>query len=297
MQPFAMIKHWILAARPKTLGAALIPVAVGSGLAAGKGTFQAVPALLCALFAILIQIGTNYANDYYDFIQGADTDNRIGPNRAVARGWITPPTMKTAFFAVFGAAFLIGLGLVPYGGWALVGIGILSILSGVAYTGGPYPLGYRGWGDVFVFLFFGFVATIFTYFVQSSQFSFEAWAAACLPGALATCLLVVNNHRDAPEDRKAGKLTLAARFGRRFAEREYDLMLGISAVSLLILSLLTTGLLVLLPLMLAPVALRARSRLRDAISREDYDGVLALTALLLLAGGLLPSIVLAASCE
>lgn len=223
-----MTHPWIQAARPKTLPAAVVPVALGSALAWADGGFLWWPATLCLAFALLIQIGTNFANDYYDFVKGADTAERIGPARAVASGWIAPGVMRGATLATFALAFAIGCLLIPYGGPGLLAVGVLSILCGIAYTGGPYPLGYNGLGDVFVFLFFGLVATGFTYFVQVGGWSLEAWALGCVPGALATNLLVVNNLRDVTTDRVAGKRTLVVRLGVRFGVAEYAAMLGLS---------------------------------------------------------------------
>ena len=232
------VRFWILAARPKTLPAAAIPVCVGGALAHASHAFSLVPWLVCLVFALLIQVGTNYANDYYDFLKGADDERRIGPNRAVASGWISPAGMRLGMILTFAAAFVFGCLLIPYGGWWLLVIGTASIACGVAYTGGPYPLGYNGWGDVFVMLFFGWIATGATFLVQTGSLavmlpasSGSLWIllAGLVPGALATNLLVVNNVRDEPLDREAGKRTLVVRFGRRFGLAEYA-VLGVVAV-------------------------------------------------------------------
>ena len=212
---------WIEAARPKTLPAAVVPVALGTALAWADGGFAWWPALLCLTFALLIQIGTNFANDYYDFIKGADTAERIGPARAVASGWIQPKTMLIATMVTFAVAFVAGCLLIPYGGYGLLAVGVLCILCGIAYTGGPYPLGYNGLGDIFVFIFFGLVATGFTHWVQTQVWSLDPWLLGCIPGALATNLLVVNNLRDHRTDRKAGKRTTVVRFGVGFGLGEY----------------------------------------------------------------------------
>ncbi|MFP4157899.1 MAG: 1,4-dihydroxy-2-naphthoate octaprenyltransferase, partial [Opitutales bacterium] len=160
---------WLSATRPKTLPAAVCPVLVGSSLAYESGSFAWVPALLCLGFALLIQVGTNFANDYLDGIKGTDTKERIGPQRAVANGWIEAVVMRRAAIAVLAAAFCLGLGLIPFGGWWLLVVGIASVVCAWLYTGGPYPLAYHGLGDVFVVLFFGFVAVGCTYFVQSGM--------------------------------------------------------------------------------------------------------------------------------
>jgi 1,4-dihydroxy-2-naphthoate octaprenyltransferase len=225
---------WWEAARPRTLPAAIAPVLAASALAQRQGVFDPWPALICLTFALLIQIGTNYANDYYDFRKGADTAERVGPRRAVAAGLIAPEAMHRAMLVVMVLAFGVGLGLLPYGGWPLLIVGITSIACGIAYTGGPYPLAYHGWGDVFVFVFFGLVAVGATYFVQAGQVSAEAlWLGAGV-GALSTNILVVNNYRDIATDRAAGKRTLAVRFGPRFTRAQFaaghGLWLGVVGV-------------------------------------------------------------------
>lgn len=212
---------WMAAARPRTLPAAVAPVLVGTALAWHDGRANAGAAAACLVFALLIQIGTNFANDYFDFVKGADTAERVGPKRAVAAGWVTPATMRGATIGVFVAAFLAGLSLLPYGGWPLLIVGLASIASGVAYTGGPYPLGYNGLGDLFVFIFFGLVAVCATYFVQAGGITAEAWAAGCGVGVLSMNILVVNNYRDVETDARAGKRTTVVRFGRGFARGQF----------------------------------------------------------------------------
>lgn len=216
--PFAI---WAGAARPRTLPAAVAPVLAASALAWRDGDFEPWPALACLAFALLIQIGTNFANDYYDFVKGADTAERVGPRRAVASGLVAPATMKRAMTILFAAAFGVGLTLLGYGGWPLLVIGVASILGGLAYTGGPYPLGYNGLGDVFVFIFFGLVAVTATYFVQAGVVTAEAWLVGAGIGALAANILVVNNYRDADTDAKAGKRTLVVRLGKKAARAQF----------------------------------------------------------------------------
>lgn len=216
---------WIGAARPRTLPAAVAPVLAGSALAWHEGKFAAAPAALCLGFALLVQVGTNFANDYYDFVKGADTAARVGPRRAVAAGLVTPATMKRAMIATFAAAFLVGLGLIAWGGPWLLAVGVASILCGVAYTGGPYPLAYHGLGDVFVFLFFGLVAVGGTYFVQAGAVTWDAALIGAAIGALAANILVVNNYRDVETDAAAGKRTLVVRFGREAARAQFGLAL------------------------------------------------------------------------
>lgn len=233
--PTGSVAHWVEACRPRTLPAAIAPVLVASALAGHDGRFEPTAAGLCLAFALLIQIGTNLANDYFDFKKGADTAERVGPRRAVAAGLIAPEIMQRVMIGVFGAAFLVGLGLLPFGGWPLLIIGLASIFCGIIYTGGPYPLAYHGWGDVFVFGFFGLVAVGATYFVQAGQVSSQAWWLGALMGALSTNILVVNNYRDMETDRKANKRTLAVRFGPGFAEWQFVLSHVIGLVTLTVL--------------------------------------------------------------
>lgn len=217
------LQIWIAAARPKTLPAAVAPVLLGSALAWQDNAFHAPAALSCLVFALLIQIGTNFANDYYDFVQGADTAERVGPKRAVAAGWVSPAVMKRVMIAVFAVAFVAGLSLLQYGGWPLLVVGVASILCGIAYTGGPFPLGYHGLGDLFVFLFFGLVAVCTTYFVQTGAISGASLLVATGVGLLAANILVVNNYRDVETDAKAGKRTLVVRWGRRYARWQFGI--------------------------------------------------------------------------
>ena len=217
----SVLTVWVGAARPRTLPAAVAPVLAASALAFHDGGFDLLPALASLVFALLIQIGTNFANDYFDFVKGADTAERVGPRRAVAAGLVKPATMKRAMIAVFVVAFAAGLTLLGYGGWPLLIVGVASIVCGIAYTGGPYPLGYNGLGDVFVFIFFGLVAVCTTYFVQTGVITDEAWIIGAGIGALAANILVVNNYRDVETDAKAGKRTLVVRFGRRFARAQF----------------------------------------------------------------------------
>nr|WP_049987529.1 1,4-dihydroxy-2-naphthoate polyprenyltransferase [Halobellus rufus] len=230
---------WVMAARPQTLPAAASPVIVGTGLAIHDGVFAALPALAALVGAGLIQIGTNFANDYYDHVQGADTEAREGFTRVTSGGLIDPETVKRAMYLTFAASILLGTYLVYVGGAPIVVIGLLSVASGIAYTGGPYPLGYHGLGDLFVFVFFGLVAVAGTYYVQAAAVLAEPLAVgipagtlptvaliAALPiAALSTDILVVNNVRDKEEDATTGKRTLAVRFGYGVARAEFVAML------------------------------------------------------------------------
>jgi 1,4-dihydroxy-2-naphthoate polyprenyltransferase len=282
---------WVAAARPKTLPAAVAPVLVGAALAWHDGAFSAGASALCLAFALLVQVGTNFANDYYDFIKGADTAARVGPQRAVAAGLVTPATMRAAMWAVFAIAFLVGLGLLPWGGWPLLLVGVASIACGIAYTGGPWPLGYLGLGDVFVFLFFGLVAVCTTYFVQAGAVTLEVVLAATAIGVLAANILVVNNYRDVETDAVAGKRTLAVRFGRDFARVQFTASLSIALAVPLLFLVRGHRLWLLFPLATAPMAWLHVRRLRtSATPREliallgDTGKLLALYALLFAAG-------------
>ena len=215
----------LAAIRPRTLTAAFAPVAVATAYAAANGTARYGLALACLVSALLIQIGTNLANDYYDFKRGADTHERVGPQRVTQAGLVAPETVKAWAFATFGAAALLGVWLSYLGGWPILLVGVFSILSGWAYTGGPYPLGYNGLGDLFVMVFFGFVATLGTYWLQAGAVPGVLWALAVPVGALATAILVVNNLRDRHTDAKAGKRTLAVRLGRGAGQAEYAALL------------------------------------------------------------------------
>jgi 1,4-dihydroxy-2-naphthoate polyprenyltransferase len=215
----------LAAIRPRTLTAAFAPVAVATALAAAHHVAHYPLAAACLLSALLIQIGTNLANDYYDFKKGADTHERVGPQRVTQAGLVAPETVKAWAQLTFGAAALLGLWLSWVGGLPILLVGIFSILSGWAYTGGPYPLGYNGLGDLFVMLFFGFVATLGTYWLQAGQLPWVLWALSVPVGALATAILVANNLRDRVTDAKAGKRTLAVRLGKGAAQAEYVLLL------------------------------------------------------------------------
>jgi 1,4-dihydroxy-2-naphthoate octaprenyltransferase len=222
-------KHWISAARPKTLVAAAAPVLVGAGLAAHDGAFALAPVLAALIGALLIQVGTNLANDYYDFVRGADTHERIGPVRVTQAGLLEPAAVRRAMVLVLAAAMIPGAYLVTVAGWPIVWIGLVSIACAVLYTGGPAPLAYHGLGDVFVFVFFGLVAVGGTYYVQAGTWPVDAWLAGAGVGALSTAVLVVNNLRDIGTDAAAGKRTLAVRLGRAGTQSEYALLLALAA--------------------------------------------------------------------
>jgi 1,4-dihydroxy-2-naphthoate polyprenyltransferase len=216
-----LLRTWLIAARLPTLSAAVAPVLVGTAVAHLRHPFRPVPFVLALLAAVLIQTGTNFVNDYYDYRKGADTGKRLGPVRGLQSGAITLGQMRNAIFVSFGAALLIGLYLVATHGLPILLIGIVSILAGIGYTAGPWPIAYIGLGDVFVFLFFGVVGVVGSAFLQIDAWSGSAAAASVPVGLLATAILVVNNLRDVDTDRAAGKFTLAVLLGRKAIKAEF----------------------------------------------------------------------------
>jgi 1,4-dihydroxy-2-naphthoate polyprenyltransferase len=216
---------WLMAARPRTLPAAVAPVVVGTALAATEGTFKVLTFLAALVGALFIQVGTNLSNDYSDARRGADTEDRLGPVRVTAGGLVPPRQVLIATYVAFGVAVLAGVYLIATAGWELLLVGAASILAGVLYTGGPRPYGYEGLGEVFVFLFFGVVAVAGSYFAQMEELEWEALVLAVPVGLLASAILVVNNVRDLETDRRAGKRTLAVRLGRERVRTLYLAML------------------------------------------------------------------------
>lgn len=228
----ATFRDWISASRPKTLGAAVAPVAVGTVLA-WKLSGQCSPLLLvCTLGStICLQIATNFFNDALDFIKGADTDRRVGPRRITAAGASSARATLIAAGLTLAAAALLGLPLIAARGWPILMIGLPSLYFCYGYTGGPHPLAYRGLGELFVILFFGFVAVLGTAFVQSGEWYWDALVAGLQVGALSTVLIAINNLRDFNEDRTTGKRTLAVRFGKNFARWEILTLIGLAHLS------------------------------------------------------------------
>src|SRR4026208_2371195 len=215
-------RAWILAARPATLPAAVVPVVVGAAAALSeRAPFRGIVFAMTLICAVLIQIGTNFANDYSDFARGADTEARLGPVRVTQSGLMDQTSVKRGIIVAFGLAVLIGAYLAYVGGWPIIAIGVLSVLSGLAYTGGPYPLGYHGLGDIFVFVFFGVIAVTGTAYLQSGHWSVLPLLLSIPIGLFVTNILVVNNLRDLPTDLAAGKRTLATRIGDRATRAQY----------------------------------------------------------------------------
>jgi len=233
----SVFKIWWLAIRPKTLPAAASGAVMGSALAWRDGSFQLLPTLAALFVALLLQTGSNIANDVYDFERGADTSERHGPLRVTQAGFLTPAQVKRGMWVVFGLAALLGLYLANLRGWVVILIGLAAIVSAIAYTGGPFPLGYYGLGDLFVFIFFGLAAVAGTYYVQTGFVSSAAWLMAIPIGLIITAILVVNNLRDLENDRMAGKHTLAVVMGARGARLEYLLCLSIAYLILPVLIL------------------------------------------------------------
>lgn len=246
---------WLSAMRPATLLAAAVPVWVGTALAAADGGVRPWVAWAALCGAGCIQIGTNLFNDYADFKSGADTADRLGPARASQCGWLRPETVLRGAVVSFGLATCAGFWLLYLSGWPVVLMGVASILAGMAYTGGPYPLGYHGLGDAFVFVFFGLVAVCGTYYLQVGAVSGPCMGAAAAVGALATAILVVNNLRDRHTDAPAGKRTLAVRWGSAFARWQYAILVaGAYAATTLVFASGRGGVGWLLPLVTLPLA-------------------------------------------
>lgn len=229
------LKAWMLAARPKTLTGAATPVLLGCALAHADGGFHLLPAGLCFLFAFLMQIDANLINDYFDFLKGSDREDRLGPERACAQGWITLPAMKRGIALTTLLACLSGLCLLHYGGWEMIPVGLLCVVFAFLYTAGPYPLAYHGWGDVLVIVFFGFIPVGCTYYVMCHAWTGSVTIVSLACGLLIDTLLMVNNYRDREQDRESGKKTLVVRLGEQAGERLY---LGLGVVAALLCLLL-----------------------------------------------------------
>lgn len=221
-------KAWLLAARPKTLTAASIPVMLGCALANMYGHFQTVPAILCFLFAFLMQIDANFINDLYDYLKGTDREDRLGPERACAQGWISPAGMKKGIAITTILAALTGICLLFYSGWEMIPVGIACIIFAFLYTTGPYPLAYHGWGDLMVLVFFGFIPVGCTYYVMAHDWNMSVTMASLASGLVIDTLLMVNNFRDREQDAVSGKRTIVVRLGAKAGLILYFL-LGLAA--------------------------------------------------------------------
>jgi len=265
--------NWILASRPKTLVAAIVPVIVGAAFAARGLAINGWLFACVLLSAVCIQIGTNLANDYSDFKKGADTEKRLGPTRVTQAGLIAPNRVKAGAIFTFALAVMFGVPLIVHGGWPILFIGLLSILFGWAYTGGPYPLGYNGLGELFVLLFFGFAAVAGTHYVLTLDWNPLTLLIALAPGLHASAILAVNNVRDIDTDRAADKRTLAARFGRTFGRVEYALLLLIPfLVPIFLFLVFHFSFLIFLPLLSLPLAFQP---LRIVFTRTDGPNLIA----------------------
>jgi len=275
------VRIWVMAARLRTLPAAIAPVLVGTSLALGNGTFHPL-AFVAALFgAIFIQVGTNLSNDYSDARRGADTEDRLGPVRVTAGGLVPPRQVLIATYVSFGLAVCCGVYLIAVAGWALLAVGAASILAGVLYTGGPRPYGYEGLGELFVFLFFGIVAVVGSYFVQVQDLPWEAFVCAVPVGLLASAILVVNNVRDLETDRRAGKRTLAVRLGRERTRDLYAAMLaGAFITAPLPWPLGSMDAWLLLPWLALPLAVKVARVVRSRVDGPSLNGALAQTGML-----------------
>jgi 1,4-dihydroxy-2-naphthoate octaprenyltransferase len=295
-QGASAVRIWVMAARVRTLPAAVAPVLVGTSLALGAGHFRALAFVAALLGAIFIQVGTNLSNDYSDARRGADTEDRLGPVRVTAGGLVPPRQVLIATYVTFGLAVLCGVYLVAVAGWELIAVGAASILAGVLYTGGPRPYGYEGLGEVFVFLFFGIVAVAGSYFVQVQQLPWQPFVCAVPVGLLASAILVVNNVRDLETDRRAGKRTVAVRLGRERTRKLYAAMLTLAFLCAPLpwaLGSMTAWLL--LPWLAIPLALAVARVVRTRVDGPSLNGALARTGMLqlvfclLFAAGILAS--------
>ena len=282
---------WLVAARPRTLPAAVAPVLVGTALAVSEDVFRPLAFVAALVGSVFIQIGTNLSNDLSDARRGADTEDRLGPVRVTAGGLMPPRRVLVGTYVAFGVAVAAGLYLTAIAGWEILVVGVASIVAGVLYTGGPRPYGYEGLGELFVFLFFGVVAVTGSYFVQTEELRWEAFVLAVPVGLLASAILVVNNVRDVDTDRRAGKRTLAVKLGREGASRLFAAMVAI-ALAVPVALALAKGwpwtLLALACLPLTPALVRTVATRRDGPALNDAlaqtGGLLAIFSLLLALG-------------
>ena len=283
------LKAWWTAARPPTLTIAMVPVLVGTALARHEGAEILWLAAAVALgAAVLIQIGTNLYNDVGDYERGADGADRLGPPRATSMRWLAPADVRRAAATSFGLAMVLGAYLVSIGGWPIFVIGLASVAAGIAYTGGPRPIAYSPSGEFFVFVFFGLVATVGSYFLQTGRFAWAPAAAGAMIGALAAAVLVVNNYRDLESDRRSGKITLAVRIGYPGTRIEFAVLVLLPFAALPLLGALTgSGARMLLPVAALPIAVFLMRDLARAPISPALNPLLKRTARLELVFGLL----------
>ena len=287
----SFFKIWWMAIRPKTLTASLAPVLIGTSMAIGDGIEHLPTAIVALLTALAIQIGTNLTNDYFDFKNGADTSERIGPTRVMQAGLVSSGAMKIAI-ALSLLLTLVGcFYLVQRGGWIIAMIGILAVISGFLYTAGPRPLGYAGLGDIFVFIFFGPVAVAGTYYVQSLEINMAVILAGVAPGLISVGILTINNLRDMDTDAKSEKRTLAVRFGRSFACSEFlYCLLGASLMPVVICSLIQDHGDILMAAVIAILAVPIFKTVLTKLDGPSLNRALGLTSRLLLIYSVLFSI-------
>lgn len=275
--------------RPKTLAAGSVPVIVASALAYSAGCFQLVPALLCLVFALLSQIASNFSNDYFDYKNKTDDEMRLGPARAVSSGWIAPNYMLVGTAIDIALACAFGLCLIYYGGWWLIAVGVVCVLSLLAYTAGPYPLSYHGLGDVFVLVFFGWVAVVFSYYVQAKVFCWQSLVAGTSVGLGAVNILILNNYRDYENDKASCKHTTIVLFGKKYGEYVY-LINGFVAVGLCFLFWKQSSLASLLPLFYLPFHVITWRTMCKIGKGRSLNSILGMTSRNLLIFGILLSI-------
>jgi 1,4-dihydroxy-2-naphthoate polyprenyltransferase len=281
------LNSWLLASRPKTLLASFVPVMVGTALAVNVNNYNLLITFIAFICSLLIQTGTNFTNDLYDYLKGADTISRKGPVRVLASGLITVKEIKSGILITFLLAFIIGLYLVYVGGLLILIIGILSILAGLAYTAGPYPLAYKGLGDIFVFMFFGLIGTMGTFYLHTNEISLPALLSSIPVGALITNILVVNNYRDIEADKLAGKNTLAVKLGRTFTKYQFIFLIAVSFLTPLVLFLFFEfRIWIFLPYLTLPVAYNI-SKMLFTLDGTDLNKTLELTAKLSAVFGIL----------
>lgn len=288
--PVAPARAWLLASRPATLPAAAVPVMIGASAALFEGaTFRPLIFAITLASALLIQVGTNFANDYSDFHRGADHEGRLGPLRVTQSGLIHHEDVRRGIVAAFGVAALLGCYLAWIGGWPIVLIGVFSIICGLAYTGGPWPFGYHGLGDVFVFAFFGLIAVTGTAYLQLGAWSAFALAASIPAGLLVTNILVINNLRDLPTDRAAGKRTLAVRIGDPATRAQYALFTTLAYVVPTVLAFngQPARRWLLLPWITTPLAVVLVRKVLSGLSGRELNPMLRRTGMLLLSFGVL----------